>query len=233
MIEPLRPDIASLLAAERSAAGCDAGSRVALRARLANTISGAAPTPSTVSTEGASGVGGVGGALGTGKLMAVIALVVGIGVATVVLTSSRDDDTAPTPAPQPVTRLEPPRVEPPRVEPLKAVVAAAPPVIRPAPAAPVTHPTSSPAPSEASLLGQAWSAIASGNARHALELADRDARLYPAGVMREERTAIEVVALAKLGRTTDAHVAAKQFLVRYPTSLHRALVEQSISTESP
>jgi hypothetical protein len=145
-------------------------------------------------------------------------------VATVVLRSSHGD--APPPVP-----LEAPHV---------AMPAAAPPTPpideRPAPPPPppITHAKPAlAAPSEASLLGEAWSAIGSGNARHALELAHRDAHLYPAGVMREERAAIEVVALAKLGRTTDAHVAAKQFLVRYPASLHRALVEQTISKESP
>jgi outer membrane protein assembly factor BamD (BamD/ComL family) len=130
----------------------------------------------------------------------------------------------------PSPRVEVAAVEPPHVIATPAVQ----PEARPAtPRAVSAHAKPSPAPSEASLLGQAWSAIAAGNARHALELAARDARLYPVGAMQEERAAIHVVALAKLGRTTDAHDAAKQFLVRYPTSLHRALVEQSISTESP
>lgn len=237
MTDQLPPDIASLLSAEKAAAGCDAGSRAALRARIAHTVSGAAPAP-PAGLEGANGAGGVGGALGTAKLLAALAVVVGIGAVAITVMSRGDDHDVPASASSPVTPIEhaaaPPKVEVVTPTPDRDPTPAPAPAPIPAPAPPpVVHAKPATAPSEASLLGQAWSSISSGNPRHALELAERDARLYPTGVMREERAAIEVVALAKLGRSTDAHVAAKQFLVRYPTSLHRALVEQSISAERP
>jgi RNA polymerase sigma-70 factor (ECF subfamily) len=58
----------------------------------------------------------------------------------------------------------------------------------------------------------------SGQPARALELLDQHARLYPTGVLAEERDAERALALADLGRAREARAAIDQFLYDYPTS---------------
>jgi hypothetical protein len=71
---------------------------------------------------------------------------------------------------------------------------------------------------EASLFHDGIVALRSGQPVRALELFDLHARLYPHGVLAEERDAERALALADLGRTTEAQVAIDQFLKAHPTS---------------
>lgn len=71
---------------------------------------------------------------------------------------------------------------------------------------------------EASLFHDGIVALRSGRADRALELFELHARLYPQGVLAEEREAERALALADLGRTTEARAAIDHFLQAHPTS---------------
>lgn len=68
---------------------------------------------------------------------------------------------------------------------------------------------------EIAALGEARAALASHPAR-ALELATRGQAEFRAGMFREEREAIAVFALRRLGRHAEARRRAEAFLARYP-----------------
>lgn len=51
------------------------------------------------------------------------------------------------------------------------------------------------------------------------------AKAYPRGALREERDRLRFQALFASGRIADAQRAAREFLKRYPTSVHRAAAE--------
>ncbi|NVB83650.1 MAG: hypothetical protein HOV81_35075 [Kofleriaceae bacterium] len=78
------------------------------------------------------------------------------------------------------------------------------------------------------LLRRAWAALNTGAAVEALALVRDDIRLHPDGVLTEERAALNVLALAKLGRHDEARAASTAFTSRYPTSVHRARIERAL-----
>ena len=63
------------------------------------------------------------------------------------------------------------------------------------------------------------------NPRGTLELTRRHAREFPRGVLVQEREALAVDALARVGRTSEARKRAERFLRAYPRSAQRARVE--------
>jgi hypothetical protein len=71
---------------------------------------------------------------------------------------------------------------------------------------------------EASLFHDGIVALRSGQPARALELFDLHARLYPRGVLAEERDAERALALANLDRSVEARAAIDQFLQAHPTS---------------
>ena len=71
---------------------------------------------------------------------------------------------------------------------------------------------------EASLFHDGVVALRSGQPARALVLFDSHARLYPQGVLAEEREAERALALADLGRATEARAAIDRFLQAHPTS---------------
>jgi hypothetical protein len=66
----------------------------------------------------------------------------------------------------------------------------------------------------------------------AFALAERSAREFPYGALREEREALTVLALARLGERARAREAARAFLARYPQSPLRAALE-GVAQEQP
>jgi hypothetical protein len=125
---------------------------------------------------------------------------------------------APTPA-APVVVGEPPATapsvapEPPRPSKKRVV---APPVVE------ETLP-----PREIDLLDPAHQALRANDAARALALADRHAELYARGAMSEEREAIAIEALHRLGR--DARIRFEEFVVRFPRSGYRARLERLVT----
>ncbi len=71
---------------------------------------------------------------------------------------------------------------------------------------------------EASLFHDGIVALRSGQPARALELFDLHARLYPHGVLAEEREAERALALAELGRTAEARTAIDRFVQAHPLS---------------
>jgi hypothetical protein len=107
-------------------------------------------------------------------------------------------------------------------------IAANPQVAIPAPTPTLTPtPTRTPTPlprpvgsvgDETHLLREADAALRGGDAARALALLDDHARLYPSGVLAEERSVERIFALCKLGRTTEARAHATRFLRAHPDS---------------
>jgi outer membrane protein assembly factor BamD (BamD/ComL family) len=71
---------------------------------------------------------------------------------------------------------------------------------------------------EASLVHAGVVARRSGQPGRALELFDLHARTYPQGVLAEERDGERALALADLGRITEARAAIDRFLQAHPAS---------------
>jgi hypothetical protein len=206
MIESLPPELAKLIAAEKVAPAVDQGLRTLIRAKLAASV---AATPAAATAAG----------IGAGKIIAIVALVAGAGTIAVVKSQRTPTPRAPITAPL-VAKIEPaPQPQSP------------PPVPTPPPPAPLSVPTPIPSPnvpSQAELLHDAWSALSHSDAEHALELATRDARVHGSGPLSEERDALRIIALAKLGRTTEATDANTRFVAQYPNSIHRDLIDNAI-----
>jgi hypothetical protein len=159
------------------------------------------------------------------------------------------------PAPPPSQRVEaiaeppPPIVEPtaePIVEPTAEPVVAplAPPIVErrqrtkhagPTPPPPPARSTEAPPPSrtQAQLLADASRSLSLGDAAHALELIDEDARIRSDGALVEEREALRISALLALGRAADARDVARRLLAAYPHSIHRRLAERVLAKETP
>jgi hypothetical protein len=70
--------------------------------------------------------------------------------------------------------------------------------------------------------------LSAGQAALARQLVEQDAKLHPDGTLGEERDAVEILALAQLGRMAEARTAGARFIQRYPTSVHRARIERTI-----
>ncbi len=98
---------------------------------------------------------------------------------------------------------------------------------KPSAAAKTTDSTHKPAPSEASLLQAAQSALKTDPHR-ALALVDEHRRLYPNGALAQEREVIAIEALSRLGRTEQAREKAKDFKQRYPDSAHESKVGATV-----
>jgi hypothetical protein len=79
-------------------------------------------------------------------------------------------------------------------------------------------------PQEAALLERAQSALATRPAR-ALALTREHRRLFADGALVEEREAIAVEALRRLGREQEASQRAAVFAAQYPNSVHRSRVQ--------
>jgi outer membrane protein assembly factor BamD (BamD/ComL family) len=69
------------------------------------------------------------------------------------------------------------------------------------------------------LLDSAREAVSAGGGRRALEILRRYQDRYPTGSFRPEATAIKIEALLKLGRETEAHAMAEQFVAEHRGSL--------------
>ena len=81
---------------------------------------------------------------------------------------------------------------------------------------------------ELGLLQRAREAVASGKFSTALDAITEHQRRFPTGRLREEREALRVKALAGLGRNDEARLAAKRFRERFPQSVLSNRIEQTI-----
>jgi hypothetical protein len=88
------------------------------------------------------------------------------------------------------------------------------------------------APDEAQLLRSARATLPSAPAR-ALELTAEHERLYRSGMLVQEREAIAIEALMRLGRRSEATARADRFLARFPASPYRARIESARGANAP
>jgi len=114
--------------------------------------------------------------------------------------------------------------------PSQQTIVATPPV--PAPViVPVAPALAAPAPdpllAELTLLRQAQQALRDGQARRALELAERHAALYPRSQLGLERGALRVFAFCALGHKAEARALAIDLLAAAPRSPLRTSLEES------
>jgi hypothetical protein len=95
-------------------------------------------------------------------------------------------------------------------------------------AAPVTRAAPLERPSELALLSEA-ERLRSTSPLRSLSLAEQHARLYPNGVLAEERDVLSIEALARLGRLPRAQELAARFAARYPSSPYRKRIERAVA----
>jgi hypothetical protein len=80
---------------------------------------------------------------------------------------------------------------------------------------------------EFALLRAARQAI-SDHPERALALTNEHARLFPAGMLAQEREAIAVEALVKLGRASQAQARARTFLAAHPDSPYKGRIDAAL-----
>jgi hypothetical protein len=144
---------------------------------------------------------------------------------------------APQPAPPPVapaptiepatppTQETPHAAEPRTVEAPTKITRTEP--ARQTPAAPPQTPPP-PIPRELELLTPAQAALHAGDFERALSLAERHAGLYSTGMFAEEREAIAIEALSRLGQRDRARARMTAFTTQYPHSGYRARLERTV-----
>jgi hypothetical protein len=98
-----------------------------------------------------------------------------------------------------------------------------------APPAPTVAPRST---DEFQLLRAARESVASAPAR-SLALTAEHARLFPNGMLAQEREAIAIDSLLRLGRHAEAEARARRFLARFPTSPYASRIENSLRARRP
>jgi hypothetical protein len=236
-LPPLPAELRSLIADELDAPAGDDDARRAIHARVIATLgvavvaSGAATA--SAATGGAATTTSVLAGL-TGKIVAIAVTVGAIGGGAAVIAHERSSApvasiaTRSAPAVPTMRAIEqhpdpaPPTVDPP----------ATPAAPRRAPVVRSAQPIPAPEIDQSALLARALAALDRGKPAAALELVERDAADHRAGALVEEREAIRVDALRRLGRTSDASAAARAFLAQFPHSLHRGMVSRALE-ESP
>jgi hypothetical protein len=226
---------------------------VSVTAAAANATTGAAATSSAASA-GAAAVGsGLGattaGVGGVGLTTIFASVVVGLGAGFLVALPFSEPDSDPggsvpiasgAPPSAPARAAPGPRAEPrTRERPRDAVQV----VPLPASAQPVqTRPRSvaaanarqatsaralstvEPVPDESSVVLAARRELSSGNPARAREILERGAPPANGGGLDQERAALQIEALARLGEHAEAERRARTFLTRYPESPHAARV---------
>lgn len=245
MTEPHHNLLDELLDAERRAPGPSSAQQARVRAAIATTVAAAAVTGAAVATTGSvassttaatvgagSAAGMTGFGFGSGAVVvAALAATVGGGV----LVSRYE----PAPAVVDVVTVTPPAPPPGLVVPPEAPVAPAsvpappPPVLKPAsrPTTAVVVAQASPDPlllaAERDHLARVRTAMNAGELETALQLLQVHVVSWPQGQLVEEREALTVLCLARLGRVDSARDAARAFVKRWPQSLFRNAIEQA------
>jgi len=85
---------------------------------------------------------------------------------------------------------------------------------------------------EARLISKARAALKT-DASGALKLLTQARSEFPRGLLREEREALTILSLAKLGRSTQAKASAKRFLEKHDESPYAAAIRQVLGASEP
>jgi len=89
-------------------------------------------------------------------------------------------------------------------------------------------PIEAPKESELDLMRDAKAALPV-DPNQALSILNRHAKLYPSGVLAQEREVLAIDALLRLGRKSEASARAARFSSNYPTSAHWPHIQRSLS----
>jgi hypothetical protein len=87
-------------------------------------------------------------------------------------------------------------------------------------------------PSELELLREAQRLQATDPAA-ALAVVARHSRLFPSGILAQERELVAINSLTRLGRTEAARARAASFLRQYPGSVHALRIQELVGTSAP
>lgn len=232
-LEPIAPDIAELLEAERRVDDEPAARQERVLGRLLATTAAIggdtapAPNPAGALTRFAQ----------TKAAIAIGAALVGTTVGGVVGYRLGEQSTRPRAvdiAPSAVVSTPPPVVSAPPEIPQAPSGA---PSVTAAPPRPSSTVASRPRDAargeddlalELSLVQMARAALTRGNFAAALDATDQHARAFPAGNLAEERESIAIQALVGAGRDDDARARATRFHAKYPRSPLRPAVDAAI-----
>lgn len=210
-LEPLSPDLRSLLDAERPLEVVPAATREKLYGKLTTTLGAAAVGGGTGAAVGKAIASGKAG-LATKIVIATVAFGVGGGAGALV--HARLAPSLPPPAPI-VIRVE----APPPLPPPPAAEAAPPKPPPPRPAKPAPPVKSGELGAERSLVEQARAALARQDPAAALFVLAQHEREHANGQLAEERTALQIIALAQNGQPDEARALATRFKAKWPGSL--------------
>jgi hypothetical protein len=86
---------------------------------------------------------------------------------------------------------------------------------------------------ERRLLDGGRRALRDGRASDALDAVAAHKARYPRGKLVEEREALRIRAFDRMGKATLAREVALRFLARYPSSIHRDIVERIVGSKEP
>jgi hypothetical protein len=234
LLDPLPPEVASLLEEERTAEGLEAPARDRLRVRLARL--GSIPLPVPAAAGG--GDGGASGAAAAAKgalatKIGIAAIAFGIGGATGAAVHATLGPARSVPRVVVVegsaraTPVAPPPVDTPGA----AVVESAPSRASASPRAASDAPTREDRlRRERASLEVARTALTRGDFAGALAAIDRHARDFPRGQLAEERESMRVQALVGLGRTSEARDQASRFRRDFPGSMLQGAVDTALGT---
>ena len=242
-LPPLSPNLRALVDAERTKVSAEPARAAAVLAATEGVIA-ASVAAASVAVVASAGVAAKAAAskgaitLSVAKVVAIVAtaFVVGAGVGASIDRAVRPDPAplspaapvaiAPTVIPVPTA----PPVEAPVVTP-SALPAATPVasdrVPAPASAASATRPRGDLA-QEQAIIDAARAGLASGRNEDVLAAADRHAHSFPHGQLSEERDAMRILALARLGREPEAKRRLEQFRTAYPRSALLPKVEAAL-----
>jgi hypothetical protein len=81
-----------------------------------------------------------------------------------------------------------------------------------------------PRPDESAAVLEARRQLRSGDPARALQVLEQSAAQFPSGSLAQERSALEIEALVRAGKHTDAKRKAAAFLTQYPESPHSARI---------
>jgi hypothetical protein len=141
--------------------------------------------------------------------------------------TARATQTPPAGRPDPVVAAPAPTT--PEDAPASAKAEAPAKIARPVVATEPAHPIPPPfVPSELELLTPANAALHANDLVRALALAERHASLHPQGMFAEEREAIAIEALYRLGQHDRARTRFTAFTTHYPHSSYRARLERTV-----
>ena len=220
-MEPLDPELQSLVDAERTEVEPTLAERQRVAKSLAARVGGGFGTALGLLSTNAAGAAAASSSVGLALKVSLALLLVG-GAALVAVPRGAQQEAPPAQAlsmPPAASHAVPPRQAEaaPSVSPLEPAAKAddAPGPVKPGAAPAHALP---PLAEEARLLKQAQQALRAGQPQAALAALAEHQRRFPRGQLALERSAARVTALCALGRTPEALSAARAFLQQHPQS---------------